>query len=137
MRDDLIRKINTQKLIPEPSHSLPVVSLEDFFEGNTDESSIGCNLLDHPGIEKFYSVLMTLRDKDCVQDILVEIYEVEEDYWPFSERVYILSNLSIEEVSNFISDLQPSDIGEGYQFGEPKVAPLLKEGFSVFSVWWD
>ena len=31
----------------------PTVSLEDFFEGNDDLGSIGCNLSAHPGVDVF------------------------------------------------------------------------------------
>jgi hypothetical protein len=43
----------------ERQDSLPAVSLEEFFEGNDDRSSIGANLSDHdhPGIEGFFRIL--------------------------------------------------------------------------------
>ena len=49
----------------------PVVTLEDFFEGNQDEASIGCNLVDHPGVDRFYETLRGIRDRADVQDVLV------------------------------------------------------------------
>ena len=29
----------------------PIVAIERYFDGNGDEASIGCNLMEHPGIE--------------------------------------------------------------------------------------
>jgi hypothetical protein len=75
----------------------PIVSLEDFFEENKDDSSIGCNLMKHPGVKTFYDVLMNVRKQDSVQEVFVEIMELEDDeeYWAFSERIYVLT--SVEE----------------------------------------
>lgn len=98
MKEDLLQKIYEQE--NEMENSLPVVSLELFFEENNDIGSIGCNLLDHPGIGKFYSILKQIRNKTNVQDVLVEIMEYDEgdEIWPFSERVYILTDAEADEV---------------------------------------
>ncbi|MFL0250651.1 hypothetical protein ACJDT4_09485 [Clostridium neuense] len=137
MREDLLEKIYEQE--DEIESSLPVVSLELFFEGNNDIGSIGCNLLNHPGIEKFYSILKQVRNKPNVQDILVEIMEHDEDeeMWPFSERVYILTDEEEYEVIKWVRDLQISEISQGYMYGQPKLAPKLGKGYKVYSLWWD
>lgn len=38
----------------------------------------------------FYDVLRNVRDQDCVQDVLVEIMELDEDweYWGFPSNLY-------------------------------------------------
>jgi len=137
MREDLLEKIYEQE--DKIESSLPVVSLELFFEGNNDIGSIGCNLLNHPGIEKFYSILKQARNKPNVQDILVEIMEHDEDdeIWTFSERVYILTDEEENEVIKWVRDLQISEISQGYMYGQPKFAPKLRKGYKVYSLWWD
>ena len=81
----------------------PIVSVEDFFTGNTDESSIGCNLMKHPGLQHFYEVLTMIRNKEEVQDVFVEIMELEEGSdWAFSERIYILTSASQGEVEEWV-----------------------------------
>ena len=137
MRKKLEEKIYAQGYPDAPT--APIVSLEDFFEGNDDEGSIGCNLLEHPGIKTFYKVLLDIKNKENVQDVFVEIMEIEDDeeYWAFSERVYILTNANISEVEDWVEPLEPSEIDEGYAFGEPPLAPNLKEEYKVLSVWWD
>lgn len=137
MKEDLLEKIYKQE--DEMDNSLPVVSLELFFEENNDIGSIGCNLLDHPGIEKFYSILKQIRNKTNVQDVLVEIMEYDEgdEIWPFSERVYILTDAEEDEVIKWVKQLEISEISQGYMYGQPKVAPKLREGYKVYSLWWD
>jgi hypothetical protein len=42
-RKNLTAKLRAQGL-PSPDRPLPIVPLEDFFAGNNDYGSIGCNL---------------------------------------------------------------------------------------------
>lgn len=138
MRKQLAEKIYEQGY-PD-AVTPPIVSLEDFFDGNSDEGSIGCNLLEHPGIETFYNILLKIRERENVQDVLIEIMEIEddEDYWAFSERLYILTSADSEAVESWVNVLKPSDLDdEGYVFGTPPLAPELKNGYKVYSVWWD
>lgn len=137
MKEDVLKKIYEQE--DNLGESLPIVSLEDFFEENDDIGSIGCNILEHPGVEKFYSILKEIRNKINVQDVLVEIMEYDgvDNTWPFSERIYILTKEEKSEISIWTKELQVDGIGEGYMYGEPKAAPKLEEGYLVYSLWWD
>ena len=116
----------------------PIVSLEDFFTGNDDAGSIGCNT-NHGG-PLFFAPLKAIRDKPTVQDVLIEIYEVGdgETMWPFSERIYILSSSSRDEVAEWLAPLEPDTVEqESYVFGVPKTAPQLQEGMRIYAAWWD
>jgi hypothetical protein len=139
VRETLIAKIKAQ---PPGGYDkpFPIVSLEDFFTGNDDMGSIGCNLDEHPGPQFFYSVLRGIRDRREVQDVLVTIYEIEEQdetMWPFSERVYVLTSATPEELRQWAAELQPTEIEEGFIGGPPLAAPALKLGMKVLSLWWD
>ena len=109
LRRELIRKVQAQGL-QSAEGPLPVVSLEDFFLGNSDYGSIGCNLSNNPGPLAFFESLKAVRDDDSVQEILVEVNEIVENAqtWPFADRVYLLSS-----------------------------APALKPGVTVYAAWWD
>lgn len=137
MRKNLEEKIFTQGY-PD-AKTPPIVTLEDFFEGNTDEGSIGCNLLKYPGISTFYETLLNIRKRENVQDVFVEIMELEDDeeYWAFSERVYILANAEKSTVEQWVNVLEPSEVDEGYASGVPPIAPKLIADYKVFSIWWD
>ena len=138
-REALIAKISAQ----EPAASdqpFPVVSLEDFFTGNDDLGSIGCNLAKHPGPQRFSAVLRSIRDRPEVQDVLVTIYEnaeEEESMWPFSERVYVFTSATPQQLGEWAAELRPSAVEEGFVGGAPKVAPELEPGMKVLSLWWD
>ena len=139
LRAELIKKIQAQELQSSVG-ALPVVSLEDFFVGNSDYGSIGCNLPNSPGPQGFFKTLKNVRDNDSVQDILVEVDEVVEDdpeTWPFSDRVYVLSAALLDEVRSWLAPLEPDEVSEGWENGVPLVAPLLKPGVKVYAAWWD
>lgn len=135
-RGELVHAIRAQESAGAPP---PIVTVEEFFEGNADEASIGCNLSKHPGLARFYEVLRAIRDRSDVQDVWVEIWEVMEgeDEWPFAERIYILSEAQREEVASWLVDLQPDEIDEGWSAGPPARAPELLPGMRVYGAWWD
>jgi hypothetical protein len=138
-RIQLIKEIIKQEW-PPGEGPCPLVTLEAFFEGNDDKGSIGCNLEKHPGISSFYEILRSIRSKENVQDVLVEIYEVDEDdesTWTFSERIYLITSANQDEVEEWMKTLNPDEIGNGFTFGTPKNAPVIKSGMSVYSAWWD
>ena len=139
MRKKLVEKIVAQGILDSNIKYAPLVTLEDFFEGNTDEGSIGCNLSTHPGATTFYKVLLEIRSKPTVLDVLVEVtdLEEEEEFWPFSERVYILTSARIEDIAEWTIQLEPTEIDIGYVFEKPPLAPILNEGYKVVAVWWD
>jgi hypothetical protein len=140
-RTELITKIKQQNLpLPSGNQPHPIVSIEDFFIGNDDVGSIGCNLLDHPGVEVFYEAFASIREKPSVQEVFVEINEIDEaseGVWPFSDRVYVLTSASREEVANWVSELEPDEIEEGYAYGPPPSAIQLEPGMRVYGIWWD
>lgn len=139
-RRELVEKIKRSGS-PHSGGPLPVVSLEDFFLGNEDYGSIGCNLPEHPGPQFFFEKLKGVRARGNVQDVLVEINEVEESddsMWPFSDRVYVLTSAAKEEVADSVAALMPDEVEEGFAYGEPPAsAPELRTGMKVYGVWWD
>ena len=136
MNDNLISEIKRQlSIFPDES---PIVSLEQFFYGNTDESSIGCNLLNHPGIDVFNSVLLKIRKQENVQDVLIEIYEYEDvGEWPYSERIYMLTSASKSEIEDWVKELGPTEVDEGWIDDCVVGKPVLRNGYTVFNLWWD
>ena len=137
-RLELIMKVRNLERRSATS-GLPVVSLEDFFQGNSDLGSIGCNLVAHPGPQFFFEVLKAVREDAMVQDVLVEVNEIANDpeTWPFSDRVYVLSSATTDDIRSWLKRLQPDEVTEGWANGMPPGAPSLKPGAKVYSVWWD
>ena len=123
----------------------PVVSLEDFFEGNFDEESLAPNQVDEgrAKLKDCYRILKAIRDRVDVQDVLVEIHETpdaddEEDFdlWPSSVTVFILTKASTDDVAEWTEKLVPTEVLNGWK-PPPPGAPKLKPGMRVRALWWD
>jgi hypothetical protein len=117
----------------------PVVSLEQFFDGNVDLGSIGCNLDDHPGIERFASVLHAIRDRPDVYDVLVGISEVlANGEWPLSNHVYVVTTAGPEAVCEWAASLGAEQPGQGWWNGAPPRWPIrVPAAARVVTLWWD
>jgi hypothetical protein len=144
-KDKFIAKVKSSigspPISPDDPARFPVVSMEEFFQGNPDESSIGCNLGDaHPGVATFYEVLKTVRSRHDVSGVMVEITDLNEnvpDAWPFSDRVYIITSASEDEVDSWVRRLCPDEVAEGFPSDIPVGFPPIPAGSRVFNVWWD
>ncbi len=148
-RELLFAQIKRQQ---EVGKRLPLVSLEEFFDGNDNYGSIGCNLDDpqaapplpvpywpHPSPQGFYEILRAVRERQEVQDVLVEVSDtnVGEEDWPFSELVYILTSASAEQVEGWTAKLFPTEVSEGYDGEKPALMPDLLPDYTVYTLWWD
>jgi hypothetical protein len=122
MRQKLINRVRELGL-PKLDAPFPLVTLEEFFEGNDDSGSaaIGCNLMPplHPRF--FYEKLKEIRSRPDVEDALVEIIEVEEQdlsMWPFSDRVDVFTKAPKDQVAAWGAALRPDTVDEGFTNGK-------------------
>lgn len=121
----------------------PVVTLEEFFEGNPDPYSIAVNLADHPGLLFFYERLKAIRAREDVQDVFVNIYDLSdiifnrEGGWPYSENTHILTSAPEEAVQRWAEELLSDGAGEGWPYGESSIVPVPKPGFKWWWLSWD
>jgi hypothetical protein len=135
----LIERIEAYGM-PHFGDPLPLVTLEEFFSGNDDFGSIGCNLSPLLGPRLFYEKLKEIRARPNVKDVLVEINEVvpeDSETWPFSDRVYIFTDASPDEVSRWAATLRPDTIEEGFANGKHRQAPDFEPGVRTYALWWD
>lgn len=125
--------------LPEDIEETPVVSLEQFFQGNDDIGSIGCNLDPHPGIARFFAVLKQLRDDPFVADVLVGIYEIDEttdDMWPYTEEVFVITSAGRREIEAKVKSLEVSEIYETSP-ENLRPEPSVPDNHRVYMLWWD
>ena len=138
-RRALLDSIRQQGGIDPTGTRSPLVSLEDFFIGNVDMGSIGCNLMRHPRIATFYKTLKQIREHPDVQDILVGISDVEETegIWPFSDAIYILTRLPVRKVTRWLKRLQPDEVYDVPTDRQPERLPEPLPGYRIVLAWWD
>ena len=119
---------------PEPQ----IVPIVTFFDGNDDLASIGCNLMEHPGIETFAAILGGLLRRSDVKAVYAQIAELDpgDDFWPFTDTVIVIGSIATEELQAILAPLQPDEVG-------PVDAGLLPpalsddERRSALIAWWD
>jgi hypothetical protein len=116
----------------------PIVSIERFFDGNDDLGSIGCNLIEHPGIDTFRDVLTGLLRRPDVQAVYAQVAELDpgDGCWPFTDTIFIVGTISADELRSVLSSLEPDEVGSGEPFGIPALIKQ-KHQAPVLAAWWD
>jgi hypothetical protein len=130
--DQLKAKLSAQ---PEPW----IVPIDVFFDGNDDEASMGCNLVPHPGIDVFRSVLLGLAGRPDVVAVYAQISEVDpgEEYWPFADWAFVVGTISRDELADLLASLQPDDVDPPGYLGVPEAITRQHVGVPVLVAWWD
>ena len=115
-----------------------IVPIEQFLDGNDDPGSIGCNLMDHPGMTIFRNVLLGLLERPDVQSIYVLISELDpgDGCWPFADTLFIAGPIPVGELRGILKPLQPDEVESGEVFGIPASLAQKYNG-PVSAAWWD
>jgi hypothetical protein len=129
----------------------PVVPLDLFFADNDDDASFAPNLEAHPGSGRIYSVLRSIRERDDVEDVVVQIDEVlPAPDWPYASAVYVITSAAAEQVHEWASSIEPDELGatdsENYgwlEYGDrdrstpAPGAPEVPDGYRPVILFWD
>lgn len=120
--------------LPEPQ----IVAIAQFFDGNDDLGSIGCNLYPHPGIDAFRNTLSGLLGRPDVQAVYAQISELDpgDGCWPFSDVVLVVGEIPAHELRRIVSTLLPDEVGDA---AACRVSPSIdvRHSLPVQAVWWD
>jgi hypothetical protein len=124
----------------ERSVPTPLLTLEEFFDGNDFVGSIGCNLDSAPEPTEFFELLQAFRQRPDVSDVRIQITCVDDpgNDWPFSDTIWIMTDREPSEVQHwFPDDLAPNEVWEGWtnrvRFEECPLTP----GHKPVGVWYD
>jgi hypothetical protein len=66
-----------------PGVPRPLLTIDEFFEGNDVVGSIGCNLEGAPLPARFYELFKEIAKRTNVKDIRVQITMFDDPAWPF------------------------------------------------------
>ncbi|MCA8973294.1 MAG: hypothetical protein KDC98_01165 [Planctomycetes bacterium] len=134
-RDRLLRRIGD---INDFSRPRPLVTLDEFFEGNRDPGSIGYNLPDPPDPQEFRGFLTSISERDVVSAVLIEVTDLEDpDGWPSSDTAWVITSAMIDEVASWVPErFRPDEYLDG--FPESGVEPHeVRAGFRAVGLWYD
>jgi hypothetical protein len=143
MRERLLAEIELQ--VASDPDAPPVVGLDEYFAGNTDEECIAPNQLGYgrPTIAEIYDHFKQIQQRDDVQCVLVSLHpdweEANKDTkaWPAAENVHIYTTATVDEVEGWIVGMEADGAIEGWGYRVHKAAPPIKPGYKVFTVCWD
>jgi len=115
-----------------------LVPIEQFFDGNDDAGSIGCNLLPHPGVDVFRETLAGLLRRPDVLAVYAQITERDPGAgsWPFTDTVLVMGGISTAELRKAVHALRPDEVGTAEELG---ISPSVAQGHgaTVLAAWWD
>ena len=125
----------------------PVVGLDDYFRGNTEEESIAPNQVGYgrPDLASIYQRFCEIRDRDDVQLVLVSLHDEWEDaldddeLWPAGDCIHIYTSASQADVESWVEGLKTDGSLVGWQRGrgDHPSAPLPNPSHSIFTIVWD
>jgi hypothetical protein len=97
---------------------IDTLSLDEFFDGNGDDSSIAPNKVGfgHPGIDVFREVLFAIRERPEVVDVRIGVHEwphPDEDDWISGEQIFFWTRgVAADDILAWIQPLDPEGVSE-------------------------
>jgi hypothetical protein len=116
------------------------VTLEEFFDGNTDPGSIGYNLPDPPKPKEFYDLLKRFLDRPEVSDVRIAVMDHEDlERWPSTDTIWIITSASPDQVRSwFPARLAPDETWDGFDKAAAKFEPYeVPKGMRAVGAWYD
>jgi hypothetical protein len=136
----IIQRINRLGDINDPSTPRPLVTLEEFFNGNNDYSSIGYNFPPpQPSPWEFFELFLAIRNRPEVEDVLVQILDHPDPKgWPSSELVWVITSAGKAEIAGWLGDRFKADnLLMGFP-GKMKLEKVhIPETMHAVGIWWD
>lgn len=136
----LMERVNAQGDINDPDTPRPLVTLEEFFEGNNDYGSIGYNFYpDQPAPAEFYGIFQSIASKPGVFDVRVQVNDqIEPEDWPSTDTIWIITSVGSDEIDTWLGE---RSYGDDYIIGFPDSFPIedyeIPDGMQAIGVWWD
>jgi len=128
----------------EGPQRVETLSLDEFFDGNGDDSSIAPNMVGygHPGIDVFREVLSAIRDRPGVIDVRIGVHEwpypEEDDCWISGEQIFFWARgVAAEQILEWIQPLNPEGVSEGAGIFNVLGGPTVGNDVKLFWTTWD
>ncbi|MFK3789710.1 MULTISPECIES: hypothetical protein [Pseudomonas] len=141
-REKLLERLQVLDELDE--EHLPLVTLDEYFQGNDQEQSIAPNQWEfgRPSIARIHAHFKALEQRPDVQGVYVGLHQewgeaLESDDWPAAENIHIYSSAPLAVAEQWLEGLEADGIGEGWPYGKHAGAPEPRAGYHVYTVYWD
>ncbi len=116
----------------------PLLTLEEFFEGNDIIGSIGCNLECEPHPSELEAILKSIKKRPDVFEVYIQITEMDDPEWPFSDTAWVIATATEKEIADcFPKKLAPDEVWEGFIEDRIYESIEIPNGNKVMACWWD
>lgn len=134
----ITERVNRNGHPDDPNTPFPLLTLEEFFEGNSVDGSICCNLVPCPSPKDVYEVLKNVREREEVADILVQITAFDDPDWPFSDTIWVITSADSSTVLSWLpGNIEPDECWEGWIESQAYEEYEMPEGKQPVACWWD
>ncbi len=114
----------------------PLLTLSQFFDGNTDLGSICCNLIEHPGLDVVHQRLEAILARPDVSAAWIEIVDADRDLeWPFSDRVWFSTSASDRDLEAWRDTLEADEVNWPDSLSD--LDSYAATGERIVGLWWD
>jgi hypothetical protein len=127
---------------PRAGMALPLVGLDDFFEGNDDARSIGPQISGaHPGVAAIHATLCSIAGRDDVSHVLVQARDARwaydsDDEWVVAGCVVIVTAAAAADIDGWKQSLGCTAAAKGFPEPPASNAPALPEGHAAWQLVW-
>jgi hypothetical protein len=133
-RTDLLQKINRAGF---PDNEV-FVSVDDFFDGNESNGSIGMNIYPAPpSLQDFHKTLTAIANDERTETLLIRVADIDDAEWFYSDTICIVGDYSLLQIKEIFKNLRPDEIYEGFMYNKPSNIPPPNPGNKIYSIWWD
>lgn len=139
---DRLRDYGLDGSPPRPGMALPLVGLDDFFEGNDDARSIGPQISGiHPGVAAIYAILRLIAGRDDVSQVLVQARDAQwaydsDDEWVAAGCIVIMTAATAVDIDGWKQSLGCTAAAKGLPEPPAPNAPALPEGQTAWQLVW-
>ncbi len=114
------------------------VTPEEYFDGAEGEAPFLCNSIEELDNDSILERLIEIRNRPDVHDVRVALINCDDDEWPFSDKIIIVTRCSEEEVLDWLpAGFQPDEIYDaaGSNLDAEKVD--VPSGYRLIWLWFD
>ncbi len=136
--DRITTRVNREGDVNDSATPRPMLTLEEFFEGNQAVGSVCCNCTPTPEPFVVYQMLKDIRSRKDVVDVRIQVTMFDDpESWRYSDTDWVITTASADDVKEwFEQSMAPDECTEGWD-GTERESVEVPDAFHPVWCWWD